>query len=114
MFEILPMLSVKNRLVKKKDFDIIFTKGKTVKNGFLIFKILKSHFKNSRFGFVVSKKVSPRAVVRNRVKRELRAVVLDIIKDIKNPIDVIIVALPASKEKSFLEFKEIITKCLHF
>lgn len=39
----------------------------------------------SKFGFVVSKKVHKRAVVRNKIKRRLREAVYNYIKDNKTP-----------------------------
>src|SRR5205807_729859 len=78
-----------NRLTKKKDFESVFKKGGSVKSGFLLCKMAKNHLPQSRFGFVVSKKISNKAVVRNKVKRRLRAIVLRAFKEHKNPIDVI-------------------------
>lgn len=93
------MLSQKNRLVKKKDFDAAFKQGKTLKEGFLLFKILKNNLPQSRFGFVVSKKVSSKAVERNAIKRRLRSVVAEGIATIEEPSDVVVVALSgAGKE----------------
>jgi len=103
-----------NRLTKKKDFEVIFKKGKGVKDDFLIFKILKNHLKKSRFGFIVSKKVSNKATVRNKIKRRLRDAVFKKLDEIKNNIDVIIVALPGIENKEFSEIQEAIDKFLKY
>lgn len=106
------MLPKVNRLTKKKDFDVVFKKGKSIKNDFLIFKILKNHLKESRFGFIVSKKISNKASLRNRIKRRLRAAVLNKLKNIKTPTDVVIIALPGIIKKEFSHIEEIIFKFL--
>ena len=102
------MLPKINRLTKKIDFDSVFKGGKSVKNDFLIFKILENHLKNSRFGFIVSKKVSNRAVQRNKIKRWLRDLVSKQIKNSKNPIDGVFISLPAIKKKDFSEVQQAV------
>jgi ribonuclease P protein component len=57
---------------------------------------------------VVSKKISNKATVRNKVKRQVRAVVLKKIKDIKKSEDIIIITLPGIERKEFLEIEEVI------
>ncbi len=106
------MLSKINRLTKKKDFETVFKVGKGVKSDFLIGKIAENHLLESRFGFVVSKKVSTKATVRNKIKRRLRQAVASelLIRKTKTPVDVVVIALPAIKEKDFSEVKEKISK----
>ncbi len=107
------MLPKINRLTKKKDFEFVFKKGESIKNDFLIFKILKNHLKESRFGFVVSKKVSNKATVRNKIKRRLREAVLSKLNKMKgSPVDLIVIALPGSKNKEFSEIQETIANSL--
>jgi len=106
------MLPQKNRLTKKRDFDEVFLKGKSRKGDFLIFKSKKNGLKNPRVGFIVSKKVSNKANVRNKVKRKLRACVLAKLEIIKNPTDIVIIALPSSKNKEFLEMQKAVSDFL--
>lgn len=103
------MLPKENRLTKKKEFDLVFKNGKSIKQGFLIFKFLKNNLTQSRFGFIISKKVFTKANQRNKVKRRLRAVVQDGLNTIKYPIDVVVVALPGTN-KEFLKIKEAVVK----
>ena len=97
-----------NRLTKKKDFDLVFKKGESVKNGFLIFKMLKSNLPESRFGFVVSRKVSGKATVRNKVKRRLRDAIFLRLKELKGVIDVVVITLPGIEKKEFLEIQNMV------
>mgnify|MGYP001614594031 CR=1 FL=1 len=103
------MLPKANRLRKKKDFEELFKKGKSFKNDFCILKIARNNLKESRFGFVVSQKVSKKAVLRNKIKRRLRNIIEKNIKDIKKGMDVAIIVLTGLERKSFLEIKEILS-----
>ena len=62
------------RLLNKPAFSHVFDHGsKFVRRGFVIYVCLSAkENQQSRFGFVVSKKVDKRAVVRNSIKRHLR------------------------------------------
>jgi ribonuclease P protein component len=67
------MLKKDYRLRKKKDFDSVFSnKGSFVSQDFLSMKTVPNELPLSRFGFIVSNKVSKSAVRRNRIKRLLR------------------------------------------
>lgn len=113
------MLPKINRLTKEKDFKTVFEKGEIIKNDFLIFKIFKNNLKESRFGFIVSKKISNKATVRNKVKRKLREAVLNGLKKFKTTecstfaagqekesIDVVIIALSGIEKKEFSEIEK--------
>ncbi len=55
------MLPKINRLQKEKEIEEVFKKGKGFKEDFLIFKTAKNSLKTSRFGFIISKKISKKA-----------------------------------------------------
>jgi ribonuclease P protein component len=100
------MLTRTNRLRKEKDFEKLFKKGKSFKNGFLILKIVENNLKESRFGFIVSQKVSKKAILRNKVKRRLRDIIRQNIANVKKGTDVALIALSGLEKKNFLETKE--------
>ena len=106
------MLAKQNRLTKKKDFEEVFKKGKTHKHGFLLFKTMKNKQEESRFGFVVSKKVSKKATDRNMVKRRLRSAVAKALqqKRLKSSQDVVILTLPEANQKNFSVIQEVISE----
>lgn len=106
------MLPKANRLKRKKDFEEIFKKGKGLKEDFLFLKIKGSKLKESRFGFIVSLKVSKKAVVRNKVKRRLREAVKKELLKIKPGIDGVFIAQKGIEKKSFLETEEVVNKLL--
>ena len=65
-----------------------------------------------RFGFVVSKKISKNATIRNRVKRRLSEAVRAEIKNIKTGTDLVIITLPGIEKKGFPEIKEAVNSAL--
>jgi ribonuclease P protein component len=106
------MLPKANRLTKKKDFERVFRRGKRLKDKFLTIKILGNNLNVSRFGFIVSKKISKKAVLRNKIKRRLRESVLPKLSQIRQGVDVAVIAGPGIGEKNFGEIEEISNKIL--
>lgn len=100
------MLQKSSILKKKKDFDSVFKKGESFKSRSFILKITKNNLGKSRFGFIVSKKVSKKAVVRNKIKRRLRSIIKQNLKDIKKGMDVVLIILSGIEKKNFTELKE--------
>lgn len=95
------MLPQDNRLVKRSDFTRIHKKGRYISGGFLSVKVLKNDLKNSRFAFIVSTKVSKKAVDRNALKRQLREVVRAELPRIKPGFDVVFFTQKEALEKTF-------------
>lgn len=104
------MLPDRNRLKKKKDFEKVLKEGKGFKEDSLILKVKKNKSKKLRFGLVVSRKVSKKAVVRNKIKRRLREVIKERIKKIDKNFDIIIITLPRAETKDFQELRVTIEK----
>jgi len=104
------MLPLKNRIKKKKDFEKIFEKGKGFKEDFLILKTINNNLKSSRFGFIVSKKISKKANIRNKIRRKLREIIRIKLKKIEPGKDNLIITLPGLETKDFWEIEEAITK----
>ncbi len=102
------MLPKINRIKKKKDFEAIFKNSKTTRTNFFIFKISKNKLDINRFGFVVSQKVSKRAVVRNKVRRRLAELMKVESEKMKTGIDLIVIALPGIEKKEFSEIKDLV------
>jgi ribonuclease P protein component len=95
------MLPLKNRLRKKTDIEKVFKKGKGFKEDLLILKKVKNDSEESRFGFIVSQKVSKKASARNKIKRRLKALVEKRLKNIVPGVDVLIMAVPGIEKKDF-------------
>ena len=104
------MLPKINRLKKKKDIERVFRIGKGFKEDFLILKTAENSFKNPRFAFVVSSKVSKKATLRNKIRRGLSKLARLKIEKIKNDKDLILIAVPGLEEKDFWEIDETVNK----
>jgi len=102
------MLPKINRLKKRKDIEKVFEKGKRFKEDFLILKITKNALSQTRFGFIVSKKVSKKATLRNKIKRKLREIVSQ--KRIKKGIDILLITMPGLETKDFWEIDETLNE----
>ena len=96
------------RLKKRKDIEGVFEKGKRFKEDFLILKITKNALSQTRFGFIVSKKVSKKATLRNKIKRKLREIVSQ--KRIKKGIDILLITMPGLETKDFWEIDETLNE----
>jgi len=99
-----------NRLKKKKDVNLVLKTGKTERGKFLIFKFLETNFDKSRFAFLVSKKISKKAVLRNKIKRRMSEIVREEMKKISKRIDGVFIALSGIEKQSFQNIKEEIKR----
>ena len=61
------------RICRRKDFAAAYRKGRVYGNQLLVLRVVPHEGDVARFGFVTGKAVGG-AVVRNRVKRQLRAI----------------------------------------
>jgi ribonuclease P protein component len=106
------MLSKKNRLPLSFGFSEF--KKKALLCQFLDFGIL--YFENkkeeSRFAFIVSKKVDKRAVIRNKYKRILSEIIFKELKKIKPGFDIVFLVKSSIVGKSFLEIEKEIKSAL--
>ena len=121
------MLKPENRLKKVRDFNLLIKYGKWTSGNFLTIKYLKLEdvkeyfpkkedpkvFKNQlKIAFVAGVKINKKAVVRNRLKRQMREVVRLLMKDkkIKSGYYIMIVAkkeiYPAKSGKAGLSKTE--------
>ncbi|MCU0678845.1 MAG: ribonuclease P protein component [Planctomycetes bacterium] len=100
------MLKSVNRLTKKKDFDHVFKQGKSSIGSLAVVKVIKNDIVPSRFGIIVSAKVSKKAVVRNRVKRQVRAILKKALPVFKAGQDLIIIVRPAAANEKYLKLEK--------
>lgn len=100
------MLPKANRLSKNKDISRVFKEGKLVRNDCLSLKFFKNQLTVSRFAFVVSLKVSKKAHLRNKIKRQLRENVRLRLRFIKTGFDAILKAEPGIKNKDYRQISD--------
>lgn len=106
------MLKKYLRLTKQKDFENVFENGRYLSEDLLSLKIARNDFDYSRFGFIVSNKISKKAVVRNRIKRLLRESVRLLHKNIKPGFDSVFISKSKAVDKSFKEMSFCVEKLL--
>lgn len=94
------MLNKKYRINTKKEYDYIYKKGKRIQAKYIIVFAIPNNLEYSRFGFVTSKKVG-NAVIRNRAKRQSRAIIQKNLNNIKTGYDYVIIARYNIKEAVF-------------
>lgn len=69
------MIAKEFRISKKKDFDIILkSKSKFYSNNFVL-RFSKNELSKSRFCVVISKKISKKAVIRNKIRRRIYEII---------------------------------------
>lgn len=103
------MLSPQNRLKKKKDFERVFKQGDSIRGSLFFLKKVNNQKDYTRVGFIVSKKISNKAVVRNKIKRQLREATREELKNYEGKDDLIIVALSPIKKAGYKEIKKDIS-----
>jgi len=89
-------------LKKNQDFRLVYNKGKSVANRFIVVFVLPNGLEFNRVGFSVSKKVG-KSVVRSRVTRLLRESMRLLVNKIKTGHDIIILARTSCNGMSFKE-----------
>lgn len=83
-------MKIVNRIKKSEDFLSTIKKGKTYRSDAYTIHICKNSYSYTRVGLSVSSKIG-NAVVRNRIKRQLRSMCDSLIEYSKQSIDIVIV-----------------------
>jgi ribonuclease P protein component len=84
------MLARAFRLSREQDFKSIFKTGRRFQGMYYLIRVLPNNRDFSRVSVVVSLKVSKKAVVRNRLKRQTRAIIEKFWNHITIPTDILI------------------------
>lgn len=98
------MLAKNNRLHKDKEIKSLIHKGQTFFLPEFVIKYQRNQTESKRFSFVISTKVDKKAVVRNRLKRQLREVARRLLPDINPGFDILIIA---KKQALDLDFEKL-------
>jgi ribonuclease P protein component len=104
------MLPRKNSLKKEKDFKRVFQKGRSFKGPSLSLRIAKNGLDINRIGLMVSRRISKKAVVRNKIRRRLSELIEARIPELKKGYDIILIAGPETEKKSFKELGAALDK----
>lgn len=111
------MLASKYRLKKKVNFAQAEIDGKLIQSKSFGVEIYdRKDSDNSRFGFIISTRISKKAVIRNKIKRIISDYIRNNLEKIKNGLDVVFLIKPLivklNKNHIESEINEIIIKNL--
>ncbi len=97
------MLARANRVARAEDFRQVVRRGRrsTTPNA-VYYRLARDPQSPARFGFIISRAVGP-AVVRNRLRRRLRAIGRELVDAGGRGSDVVVRALPGSADRGFAE-----------
>ena len=101
------------RLKSPRDFSVVYTQGKPNFGKYVVVSVLPMDGKSSRVGFAVGKKVG-NAVMRNKIKRRLRAIMQGQAGRIVPGFDVIVGAKKRSVTASFQDLEEDVCRVLKY
>jgi ribonuclease P protein component len=106
------MLNQKNRISNQRLIDKLNKEGKAHKTSNFVFKFLPSHSEDSKFAPIVSKKIAPKAVKRNRLRRQISESLRLNLKTIKSPIVCLIILKKGSPDE--LDYNEVDSQIKEF
>ena len=106
------MLPREYRLRHDKDIKALFAKGKSVFGIYVGLKFAKNKRDVSRFTVVVGTKISKKAVDRNRLKRQVRAIIHERIDEIAPGFDVMFLVRKEAVGRTHKELEGQLIKTL--
>ena len=106
------MLKKQNRLKKRKEFGYIYKHGSYSACKTLSIIYCPAYAKPIKIGFSVSSKIG-NAVVRNRVKRQLRSIVSSMLKNLNDKYNYIFVARIGIESCDYLQIQKSVIYCLN-
>ncbi len=89
---------------------IRFTKENQISSNFFLIKIAENKNDSKRFGIIVSKRVDKRAVVRNKIKRQIRRCIEENEKLVQSGRDMLIIVRPNIKDTQTEEICDSVNK----
>ena len=106
------MLARPNRLTRGADYKAVVRRGRRSAGAHTITYVRTTRESDAvRFGFIVSKQVGG-AVVRNTVRRRLKAICAEALPEVRPGADVVIRALPAAASVDFATLRIEVIRCL--
>lgn len=111
-------LPSKNRLKRRSDFQTVYRKGIRRSSRYFTLKAFPvntnslTEFGETKIAISISRKVSKKAVVRNRIKRQIRAVFRCLLPKISSPWLILIVVKAEAKECKYEHFLRELEKLL--
>jgi ribonuclease P protein component len=106
------VLARPNRLTRGADYKAVVRRGRRCAGAHTVTYVTSSEEDRVvRVGFIVSKQVGT-AVVRNTVRRRLKAVCAEALPTLRPGTDIVIRALPSSARAPFGDLRAEVARCL--
>ena len=99
-------------LKKNRDFQVVYRKGKSLANKYIIMYVLKNDSDTNRLGISVSKKVG-NSVVRHRLTRLIRESYRLKEEKFQCGYDIIVIARVGAKEKNYWDIESALIHLGH-
>jgi len=90
-----------HRIQKNKDFKTVISKNNVKKSNEYIVYINKNNLNHTRIGISVSSKLG-NAIIRNKIKRQIKTICNQIL-DLSKNLDIVIIAREEFKNKTYQE-----------
>jgi ribonuclease P protein component len=106
------VLARPNRLTRGTEYKAVVRRGRRCAGALTVTYVNRVETEGpARFGFIVSRQVGG-AVVRNTVRRRLKAVCAESLPAVADGSDVVIRALPSAATASFADLRDEVSRCL--
>ena len=92
------MLNQKSRISNQRLIDKLNKEGRSYKTSHFVFKFLPSISGDSKFAPVVSKKIAPKAVTRNKIRRQISESLRLNLPNLKKPVVCLVILKKGSPE----------------
>jgi ribonuclease P protein component len=98
------------RLRKGTEFDTVYQKGTVTGGPLFVLRHLENGGEVTRWGFAVGKRLSKKATVRNRLKRQMREAAR--LLAVRPGVDIVVTARPGALEADFAAIESALGKAL--
>ena len=105
------MLQRPFRLRHRRDFQRLRAEGKSWQGAPFLISVSPNQLPHNRYGFIVGKRIG-KAVVRNRLRRQLREAVRSLHHQIKQGYDLVVIARPPSLALAYWDLRQVLIKML--
>ncbi|KRA25166.1 ribonuclease P protein component [Microbacterium sp. Root61] len=106
------MLARPNRLTRGAEYKAVVRRGRRCAGAHTVtYVTVTEDPRHARFGFIVSRQVGS-AVVRNTVRRRLKAVCAEALPGVQPGVDIVIRALPSAATAPFSDLRAEVSRCI--
>lgn len=101
----------KFRLTQSNDFKRVRHTGRSYAHPLSVIVVATGQAENSRAGILVTKALGG-AVQRNHIKRQLRAIITELLPEIKKNVEIIVIPREPASRASYQEIKSAVASLL--